>query len=126
VSTIDLVPTVLSLLGVDSTLSYSLSGEPLGTEPPDRPLFASQIGDGYKQRAVYAGEYKLTRQCHDDVTLLYRLDNRQRERDRVADPEREAALAATLPDEKWDQPSDSIDLAESTKKRLRDLGYVDE
>jgi arylsulfatase A-like enzyme len=125
VSTTDLVPTLLHNLDLDTTLSNSFSGEILTKDSHNRKVCASQIGQGYKQRAIYAGDYKLIKQYRDDVTLLYRLDDQQREQSRVENSTLKTELASYLPNVEFDEQTNTDELAFNTKERLRDLGYVD-
>lgn len=70
VSTVDVVPTVLSELGAATDRIGGLDGRPLDERRDDRVLLSEEIAYGYDQIAVVHGDDHLIHSPHDEVTLL--------------------------------------------------------
>lgn len=124
VSTVDVFPTVLEQVGISDTTTQSLSGIPLGTLTPGRPIYAEGIGDGYEQKAVYREEYKLIKQFGDRSTLLYNLQADPDERNAIQVGRVGSQLEAMLPplrEKKMDADDDA--LSSRVRQQLEDLGY---
>lgn len=123
VSTVDVVPTILDRVRASEATEQSLSGVPLGTELPERPIYAEGIGDGYQQRAVYWQGYKLIEQVADDVTLLFDLDDDPQERAPIEDGQVLSRLEEMLPSLAEESVEERIEVSEEAQRRLDDLGY---
>jgi arylsulfatase A-like enzyme len=136
VSTLDLLPTLRSILGlpaseqdagIDLTKLYASGDE----RPEDRTLYASRTNGMAWKRAVVRGRYKLI-VTRPGETELYDLESDPGERRNLAG-ERPALAEELLrsSDEfrstahRWDGSRTTIELDEKDLRRLKDLGYVD-
>lgn len=120
---IDVLPTILSALGVEA----DTDGEAIGPDADDRVAYmracgASLHGERNWARAVrHDGAKLVTYPDRDWSAELYDLETDPDEHRRVDDPEREAELRRLLP-ERGTDPTDVETIA--VEDRLEDLGYL--
>jgi arylsulfatase A-like enzyme len=118
VSTIDIVPTVLSELGVSREALSSFDGVPLQRDTTDRAVLSEEIAYGYDQQAVVQDNHLLIHSPYEDEIVVLDLDSDQE----TVDTDIEAGLIRHLPNEKRAGERSTIDTA--TRDRLSDLGYL--
>ncbi|AGN01354.1 sulfatase [Salinarchaeum sp. Harcht-Bsk1] len=131
VRTIDILPTLLSLVDADP---LDAAGEPIVTAPDDDPAEESRqlftmayptFGDAVATRTP---DWKLIRDREDDVEELYDLESDPDERDDLVDEhgQRREALAGDL--DSWLATFGEIErqeVDEDTEEMLADLGYME-
>ncbi|MBE9593689.1 MAG: sulfatase-like hydrolase/transferase, partial [Proteobacteria bacterium] len=71
VSSIDIMPTILDLLGVSHKLSFD--GINLFEGKEKRALLCEAAGFGYEKKALVMGGFKLIHSKHDDITWVFDL-----------------------------------------------------
>ncbi|HEX5067199.1 MAG TPA: sulfatase-like hydrolase/transferase [Myxococcota bacterium] len=135
VSLLDVVPTLLQLLGVPAPPdAQGRSLVPLldGAAEPPRPVFAEGFAFDAKLQAVIDGDAKAIRRLDTGEVALY---------DLAADPAEQRDLAAARPAERErlralldgalgrahasQSPALPADVEPATQERLRQLGYID-
>jgi arylsulfatase A-like enzyme len=118
ISTTDIVPTVLTELGLSESEIDHLDGHPLQLPVPDRSVLAEEVAYGYDQQSVFKNDFQLFYSPYESVELL-----RDVERDElVDDPEMINRLKAHLPEET--RTGSATDIDGQTRERLADLGYL--
>ena len=144
VRSIDMVPTILQLLGIPPLAQHQ--GESLIpllnlASAPERPAL-SQIGEGNPAEkkneliSFNTGNYKLIWDKQTDTKELYHLVTDPQEKNNIADEEKEKCRDLQTQINIFLQPSDEspfhykpnrkkISLDEDLLKRLRGLGYID-
>jgi len=73
ISSVDIVPTILSILGVSHNLM--LDGHNLFKDIKRRYILSEAAGYGYEKKALFLGEYKLIYSKNDNVKWLFNLKN---------------------------------------------------
>ncbi|SFR74007.1 Arylsulfatase A [Halogeometricum rufum] len=118
VSTTDIVPTVLSELGLDDDSLSTCDGVPIDRLPAERAVLSEEIAYGYDQQAVVRDSHLLIDSPHESESVVLNTDE-----DRlVEDPEIEAELRSFLTDDK--HVGDPSTLDSRTQDQLADLGYL--
>jgi len=135
VSLIDVVPTLLDLLGVAAP--EALRGRSLlplveGGEWAERPVLGQALSSSIPLQSVIVGSHKLIRRGRGESVELYDLETDPRERTDLADqrPALRRSLVAVLDrlELAADRPQpfeDADALDGATRERLRALGYLD-
>lgn len=135
VSSVDLVPTVLSLLGLEVPAGLhgrSMTGLLAGDEGTDRPHYAETLSprfnnDWGEQRALYDGPWKYVhgprKELFDLQTPDAELHNRVAERPEVAS-EMEAKLSDLLQRLAAPASASAVMPDDDTRSRLEALGYL--
>lgn len=85
VSTIDIMPTILDLLGVNHKLSFD--GLNLFKSKEKRALLNEAAGYGYEKKALVMGRFKLIRSKNDDITWVFDLKKDPEEQNPITDEE---------------------------------------
>ena len=85
VSSIDIMPTILDLLGVSHKLSFD--GINLFEGKEKRALLCEAAGFGYEKKALVMGGFKLIHSKHDDVALVFDLKKDPEEQNPITDEE---------------------------------------
>lgn len=85
VSTIDIMPTILDLLGVNHKLSFE--GINLFDSKEKRALLSEAAAFGYEKKALVMGGFKLIYSKHDDIAWVFDLENDPEEQNPIADEE---------------------------------------
>jgi len=131
---IDVLPTVLEMLGVVSPAD--MAGETLlpllESAGPDRVLVAMTFGPQAKhdRRALVAGGFKYIWTVDNGARELFDLANDPREIDNLADQETALAdamheeLLRALADRRADTPAERAELSREESEGLEALGYV--
>jgi arylsulfatase A-like enzyme len=83
VSTVDIVPTIIDLLGVVHNLT--LDGRNVFESEAERPLLCEASGHGYEKKALIMGRYKLVCSKDDGVAWLFDLETDPLEQRPIAD-----------------------------------------
>jgi arylsulfatase A-like enzyme len=121
VSGVDLVPTVLGLLGIET--SVALDGVNLMAAPAERAVLSEATGYGYEKQAVLEGDLKLYTSRGDDVAWVFDLKADPEEQCPTENAEARAALSRHLPTGPGaGGVSEAMD--EEVRERLRALGYL--
>jgi arylsulfatase A-like enzyme len=130
-STLDIFPTVLDVVGIET--SSPLAGVSLrAPRPPDRPIY-SETHRGVDLRAVRAESFKLIRDGARGSEQLFDLEVDAAEREDLGDraefADRKDALRRLLLD--WPAPErptegPEVEIGEEERARLRTLGYEDD
>lgn len=118
VSTTDVVPTILTELGLDNETLTSYDGQPLQRPVTDRVVLSEEIAYGYDQQAVVHGPHHFIDSPHEDQSVLLDVPTG----DLRDDPELEAELRQHLTGTKH-AGGDTV-LDSETRERLADLGYI--
>jgi arylsulfatase A-like enzyme len=122
VSLVDVVPTLLELLGEHSE---PLDGRSLlGGLPDARPVFAEAIAYGFEKRAVIEGDRKLLSAPGDGVERMYALGPDRREDGTVDDPS-EAARLRSLFSSSQSDVGEQVEATDEIIEHLRGLGYLE-
>ena len=85
VSAVDIVPTVLDLLGIRHNMRFD-GANIFGTEG-QRPLLSEASGSGYEKKALVVGRYKLIYSEDDGVEWLFDLEKDPLEQHPIVDKE---------------------------------------
>ena len=85
VSTIDIMPTILDLLGVNHKLSFD--GLNLFESKEKRALLNEAAGFGYEKKALVIGRFKLIYSKHDDIAWVFDLKKDPEEQNPITDEE---------------------------------------
>lgn len=85
VSTIDIMPTILDLLGVNHKLSFD--GLNLFESKEKRALLNEAAGYGYEKKALVIGRFKLMHSKHDDIAWVFDLKKDPEEQNPITDEE---------------------------------------
>ena len=85
VSTIDIMPTILDLLGVNHKLSFD--GINLFEGKEKRALLSEAVGYGYEKKALVIGRFKLIYSKHDDIAWVFDLKKNPEEQNPITDEE---------------------------------------
>jgi arylsulfatase A-like enzyme len=122
VSLVDVVPTILSLLGEDAG---GLDGRSL-LEPVawDRPILAGSIAYGYDKQVVIEGDRKLLSAPLDGIERLFALGADRLERGTIDDPALAERLRSMLPGGPI-QAGEQVIATEEIEEHLRELGYLE-
>jgi arylsulfatase A-like enzyme len=122
VSLVDVVPTVLELVGASGA---ALDGVSLTHDVPGgRPVFAESIAYGFEKRTVIEGDRKLLSAPGDRVERLYELGPDRREVRTVDEPGEAHRLRSLLPS----APSalgEQVEATDEIIEHLRGLGYLE-
>jgi arylsulfatase A-like enzyme/uncharacterized membrane protein YozB (DUF420 family) len=137
ISMLDVLPTLLELLGVpapDSVGGTSLVPRMRGEALPGEPIVSEGYPYGRSLQSVSADGFKLIRSLETGASQLYDLAADPREQADLAQarPEVRDRLAAFLDARLGSRPLDAPDplerpeaLPEETQQRLRELGYIE-
>ena len=117
VSTTDIVPTVLTELGLSADEQPVTDGIPLHFPDTDRTVRAEEIAYGYDQQAVVRDEYLLVDSPHEDESVL--IDTTSG--DVIQDDDIEEKLRSYLISEKL-TGRDAV-INDRVKQQLSELGY---
>ena len=85
VSTIDIMPTILDLLGVNHKLSFD--GINLFANKEKRVLLSEAAAYGYEKKALVMGRFKLIYSKHDDIAWVFDLEKDPEEQNPITDEE---------------------------------------
>jgi arylsulfatase A-like enzyme len=85
VSTIDIMPTILDLLGVNHKLSFD--GINLFENKEKRAVLSEAVPSGYEKKALVMGRFKLIYSKHDDIAWVFDLENDPEEQNPITDEE---------------------------------------
>ena len=85
VSTIDIMPTILDLLGVNHKLSFD--GINLFENKEKRALVSEAAVFGYEKKALVIGRFKLIYSKHDDIAWVFDLNKNPEEQNPITDEE---------------------------------------
>lgn len=86
VSTVDIVPTIIDLLGVNHSMRFD--GRNIFNETDkERPLLSESTASGYEKKALVIGRYKLIYSKGDGVQWLFDLDRDPNEQHPIMDQE---------------------------------------
>ena len=83
VSTIDIMPTILDLLGVNHKLSFD--GINLFESTEKKALLSEAVGYGYEKKALVIGGFKLIYSKHDDIAWVFDLEKDPEEQNPITD-----------------------------------------
>lgn len=131
VRTIDIAPTILDIIGIDSPESFegeSLSPALHGGPIDDRDVFATAYPEFSDAAAVRSGEYKLIRD--GDEYELYDLTADPGETSDLSDDDDYSSVRATLAGKLHSWANEGTAAEEQridarTEEMLEDLGYID-
>lgn len=84
-SAVDVVPTIVDLLGVSHNMRFD--GRNVFDAEGERPLLNEASGYGYEKKALIVGKYKLIYSKDDRVEWLFDLEKDPREQHPIADRE---------------------------------------
>jgi arylsulfatase A-like enzyme len=123
VSHVDLVPTVMDILGFGSReLPFDgISG--LSSLPP-RALLAEDVAYGFDKRAVLLGQKKLYEAPGDGISWVFDLEQDPGETSPCPEPELAQELQAYLPGVRK-HVGRELEVDQETERRLRELGYLE-
>jgi arylsulfatase A-like enzyme len=136
ISMLDVLPTLLELLGVPAPASLrgsSLVPRMRGEALPEEPILSEGYPYGRSLQSVSVDGFKLIRSLETGRRELYDLTADPREQTDVsqARPEVRDRLASVLDGQLGGRPLDTEDplerpeaLPEATRQRLRELGYI--
>jgi arylsulfatase A-like enzyme len=124
VSLIDLVPTVLDLIGVKGWDGLNLDGMNLFEQDPNRIIISEDVQSGYEKKVVYNGDYKLYSSQGDNVVWLFDLKKDSEEKEPIELPEVANHLLSYLPQREYSE-REALEIDAEVKNRLKDLGYID-
>ena len=85
VSTIDIMPTILDLLGVNHKMSFD--GINLFEDKLKRALLSEAVSQGYEKKALVIGGFKLIYSKHDDIACVFNLKKDPEEQNPITDEE---------------------------------------
>ena len=83
VSTIDIMPTILDLLGVNHKLSFD--GLNLFESKEKRALLSEAVSHGYEKKALVMGGFKLIYSKHDGIAWVFDLEKDSEEQNPITD-----------------------------------------
>ena len=109
VSTVDIVPTIIDLLGVRHNMRFD--GRSVFEAVEDRALLSEASGYGYEKKALIIGKYKLIYSKDDRVEWLFDLEKDPQEQHPIDDREVTAVFVEKL----------SQMLQEDKKKKVREI-----
>ena len=84
ISTVDIMPTIIDLLGID--FNSKLDGKNI-FEIDDKPLLSEAVGYGYEKKSLDFGRYKLIYSKDDNVKWVFDLKNDPAEQQPIKDEE---------------------------------------
>jgi arylsulfatase A-like enzyme len=85
VSTADIVPTVIDLLGVKHNMRFD--GRNVFETDEERPLLSEATSDGYEKKALVVGRYKLVYSKDDGIEWVFDLEKDPKEQNPITDKE---------------------------------------
>ena len=85
VSTIDIMPTILDLLGVNHKMSFDAIN--LFENKGKRALLSEAVSRGYEKKALVIGGFKLIYSKHDDIAWVFNLTKDPEEQNPITDEE---------------------------------------
>lgn len=94
VSGVDIVPTVVDLLGLNHRMTFD--GKPITETNRERPLLSEASGYGHEKKALIVGRYKLVYSKDDGVEWLFDLIEDPEERRPIADRHLTSAFVERL------------------------------
>jgi arylsulfatase A-like enzyme len=83
VSTVDIVPTIIDLLGVKHNMRFD--GQNLFETDEERPLLSEASAYGYEKRALVMGKYKLVYSKDDGIEWVFDLEKDPEEQHPITD-----------------------------------------
>ena len=83
VSSVDIVPTVIDLLGISHNMSFD--GQNIFNTDRERPLLSEASGSGYEKKALVVGRYKLIYSKDDRVEWVFDLEKDPEEQHPIVD-----------------------------------------
>jgi arylsulfatase A-like enzyme len=132
VGTIDVLPTILDVVGAEAASSPEFAGRSLVGDRPDRPVFSETQRRGHHE-SITQGRWKLIYTPTKGATALFDLeaDPMERRDESGAHPDIADELLAAL--KSWERrnapPSAAArlpEVSEAEKERLRALGYAND
>lgn len=94
VSTVDIMPTIVDLLGI--RCRYELDGQNVFKQEKNRPLLCEAAGYGYEKKALTVGKYKLILSQEDGVQWVFHLERDPDEENPIVDEEISSILMDRL------------------------------
>ena len=85
VSTVDIVPTVIHMLGISHKMRFD--GFNIFETDGKRPLLSEASGSGYEKKALSIGKYKLIYSKDDGIEWVFDLENDPHEQNPIVDKE---------------------------------------
>jgi len=85
VSTVDIVPTIIDLLGISHKIRFD--GRNIFEAGEERPLLSEATMSGYEKKALVIGKYKLIYSEDDDIQWLFDLERDPQEQHPIVDKE---------------------------------------
>lgn len=85
VSTVDIVPTIIDLLGIGHKMRFD--GRNIFEAGEERPLLSEAVMSGYEKKALVVGKYKLIYSEDDDIQWLFDLEKDPQEQHPIVDKE---------------------------------------
>jgi arylsulfatase A-like enzyme len=83
VSTVDIVPTIIDLLGVKHNMRFD--GQNVFETDEERPLLSEASGFGYEKKALVMGRYKLVYSKGDGIEWVFNLEKDPEEQHPITD-----------------------------------------
>jgi arylsulfatase A-like enzyme len=83
VSAVDIVPTVLDLLGINHKMRFD--GRNIFEAGDDRPLLSEASGSGYEKKTLVVGRYKLIYSKDDGIEWVFDLEKDPQEQNPIVD-----------------------------------------
>ena len=85
VSGVDIVPTIIDLLGINHKMSFD--GRNIFEAGDDRPLLSEASGSGYEKKVLIIGRYKLLYSKDDGIEWVFDLEKDPQEQHPIMDKE---------------------------------------
>ncbi|MFC1634148.1 sulfatase-like hydrolase/transferase [Planctomycetota bacterium] len=122
VSLVDLVPTVLSVCGIEKKLE--LDGRSLFDNSEERFVLSEGIAYGNEKKAILRKNWKLIHSKSDKINLLFDLSRDPKEQHDLAtrNTKELRRLQAVLP--KTNEKGGALQVDKSVEAQLRALGYI--
>lgn len=100
VSLVDIVPTILKLLGIN--YNYAFDGRNLfKTNKENRIILSEDTAYGFEKKAIHSSRYKLIRSMGDGITLLFDVSRDPKEKKVIQNKKIESKLVKCFPDVCW-------------------------
>jgi arylsulfatase A-like enzyme len=123
-SLIDVAPTLLDAVGIDSDHRTEMSGHTLfGDVPADRPVIVEDARYGYEKKAIYWNGWKLLRSQGDETTIGFALAGEQPASIPTAIRSEMEAYFPQWPNQSPDAETGGQTISRTVEQRLNDLGY---